>query len=207
METTRAEDAPSLDGSSDLPVGLDLVRRALALIDAKTTDMAPDVLHVPLSYYRDPDLHAAERELCRRTPMALALTVQVPQPHDYVVREVLGTSVLISRGADGVVRAFENYCRHRGGKPAEGCGTAQRFTCPYHAWSYDSAGRLGLACPARRASKGSIVTATASSSCRRKSATVWSGSFSKLGSPSTSLRTSARSITSWAVGACRRASI
>jgi phenylpropionate dioxygenase-like ring-hydroxylating dioxygenase large terminal subunit len=40
------------------------------------------------------------------------------------------------------VGAFLNYCRHRGGKPAAGCGNARRFTCPYHAWTYDSAGKL-----------------------------------------------------------------
>ncbi len=48
----------------------------------------------------------------------------------------------MTRGEDGTARAFLNYCRHRGGKPAEGCGNARRHTCPYHAWSYDSAGRL-----------------------------------------------------------------
>ena len=58
------------------------------------------------------------------------------------MRDVLGTSVLLSRGSDGRARAFLNYCRHRGGKPAEGGGNARRHTCPYHAWSYDSAGKL-----------------------------------------------------------------
>jgi choline monooxygenase len=57
--------------------------------------------------------------------------------------------VLVSRGADGLARAFLNYCRHRGGKPAQGCGSARRHTCPYHAWTYDSAGRLtGMPGPA-----------------------------------------------------------
>jgi phenylpropionate dioxygenase-like ring-hydroxylating dioxygenase large terminal subunit len=41
-----------------------------------------------------------------------------------------------------VVRAFLNYCRHRGARPADGCGNARRFTCPYHAWTYDSSGQL-----------------------------------------------------------------
>jgi phenylpropionate dioxygenase-like ring-hydroxylating dioxygenase large terminal subunit len=124
------------------PVGPDLAERALALVDGGTTDMAADVLHVPLAYYRDPDLHDRERELCRSTPLALAPSAQLASPHDFVVREVLGTSVLITRGGDGTARAFLNYCRHRGAKPAVGCGSARRFTCPYHAWSYDTEGRL-----------------------------------------------------------------
>jgi choline monooxygenase len=124
------------------PVGPGLVQRALTLIDAGTTDMAESVLQVPLGYYRDEDQLAREVQLCRRTPLALVPTCQMPGPHDFVVREVLGSSVLLSRGGDGVARAFLNYCRHRGGKPAAGCGTTRRHTCPYHAWSYDSEGRL-----------------------------------------------------------------
>jgi choline monooxygenase len=128
---------------STFPTGPELVHRALALVDAGTTEMAPALLRVPLSYYRDDQLHEREREeICRRTPLALAVSAQVPDAHDFVVREVLGTSVLITRDSDGIVRAFLNYCRHRGGKPAQGCGSARRFTCPYHAWTYDNSGRL-----------------------------------------------------------------
>jgi phenylpropionate dioxygenase-like ring-hydroxylating dioxygenase large terminal subunit len=123
-------------------VGPELVTRALALVDAGTTEMADGILRVPLDYYRDDALFARERDLCLRTPLALAPSAQLAKPHDYVVREVLGTSVLLSRDGDGVAHAFLNFCRHRGGKPAQGCGSARRFTCPYHAWSYDSAGHL-----------------------------------------------------------------
>jgi phenylpropionate dioxygenase-like ring-hydroxylating dioxygenase large terminal subunit len=119
------------------------VRRALALVDAHTTEMAPRILTVPLTYYRDPALARREHELLRHTPLALAASAQLPHPNDFVVRDVLGTSVLLTRDATGTAHAFLNYCRHRGGKPATApCGNARRHTCPYHAWSYDSAGRL-----------------------------------------------------------------
>src|SRR5580698_5604608 len=98
------------------PVGPDLVLRMLDLIEDGTTDLADEVLKVPLDYYRDPDRFAREVELCRRTPLALVPTAQLPRPHDFVVRQVLGTSVLVSRADDGTARAFLNYCRHRGGK-------------------------------------------------------------------------------------------
>ncbi len=121
----------------------DLTRRALHLVTTGTTDCADSVLRVPLGYYRDPDVLARERtEILDVTPLALAPTAQIPAPHDFVVREVLDRSVLLTRGADGVARAFLNYCRHRGARPAEGCGNARRFSCPYHAWTYDSAGQL-----------------------------------------------------------------
>jgi carnitine monooxygenase subunit len=31
---------------------------------------------------------------------------------------------------------------HRQSQVVTGCGTAKRFTCPYHAWTYDNTGRL-----------------------------------------------------------------
>ena len=132
----------STSTSAGRPTGPEPVLRLLAHVEAGTTDMAEHLLKVPLGYYRDPERFRRELDLCRRTPLALVPTAQLPNPHDFVVREVLGTSVLVSRDADGVARAFLNYCRHRGGKPAQGCGSARRHTCPYHAWTYDSAGRL-----------------------------------------------------------------
>lgn len=119
-----------------------LVERALALVRAGTTELAPSELRVPLDYYRDPALFERERQLLRTTPLPLVPTVRLPQPHDFVVRDVLGISVLISRDGDGTAHAFLNYCRHRGARPAAGCGHARRHSCPYHGWTYDSGGRL-----------------------------------------------------------------
>lgn len=75
-----------------------------------------------------------------------------------IAREALGTepgsfrlieaghparSILIVRGEDGVARGFVNQCRHRGARlVTEPSGCRRFFTCPYHAWSYDSRGRL-----------------------------------------------------------------
>jgi phenylpropionate dioxygenase-like ring-hydroxylating dioxygenase large terminal subunit len=53
-----------------------------------------------------------------------------------------GVPILIARGRDDRLRAFLNVCRHRGAQVAQGCGEAKRFTCPYHAWSYDLSGQL-----------------------------------------------------------------
>lgn len=122
---------------------VELVARARALVESGTTDMADGLLEVPLWYYRNDDLFERERsELLATTPLALAPSCRLPAPHDFLVRDVLGTSVLLTRDAEGGAHAFLNYCRHRGAKPAEGCGSSRRFTCPYHAWTYDGRGQL-----------------------------------------------------------------
>ncbi len=51
--------------------------------------------------------------------------------------------MLLTRGADGEVRAFLNPCSHRGAIVVpDGHGTARRFACPYHNWTYDTKGDL-----------------------------------------------------------------
>lgn len=121
----------------------ELTRRALRLVLEKTTDMADDVLRVPLHYHRDAKVtEIEESQILRRTPLAIVPSVQVSAPNDYVVRSVLGDSLLVTRDKDGRSHVFLNYCRHRGAKPACGEGSATRFTCPYHAWTYRNDGKL-----------------------------------------------------------------
>ncbi|MDX6502594.1 MAG: hypothetical protein QOG23_5858, partial [Blastocatellia bacterium] len=122
---------------------IELTRRALGVVLDKTTEMADDLLRVPLHYYRDPKItEIEEAQILRRTPLAIVPSVQVAAPNDYIVRSVLGDSLLVTRDKDGVSHVFLNYCRHRGAMPACGSGSATRFTCPYHAWTYKNDGKL-----------------------------------------------------------------
>jgi phenylpropionate dioxygenase-like ring-hydroxylating dioxygenase large terminal subunit len=67
----------------------------------------------------------------------------IPNTGDWRTLELLGESVFIIRGQDGVIRAFANVCRHRGSRLLDGeAGCSKRLTCPYHAWTYATDGRL-----------------------------------------------------------------
>jgi choline monooxygenase len=123
-------------------VAIELTRRAVAIAEAQWPEMARAHMEVPLDYFVDEDLAAKERLLFETSPLALVASTEIGAPHDYVVRNAVGRSVLLTRDEDGVAHAFMNYCRHRGAEPAEGCGNARRFTCPYHAWVYDSKGQV-----------------------------------------------------------------
>ena len=124
--------------------GLDeaLTRRVLDLVSRETTDMAGAVLHVPLEYYRDPQILESEEALLRSTPLPIVPSAQIAEPNDFAVRSALQTSLLVTRDRAGAAHVLLNYCRHRGARPAEGCGNSSVFTCPYHGWVYDPAGRL-----------------------------------------------------------------
>jgi nitrite reductase/ring-hydroxylating ferredoxin subunit len=120
-----------------------LTRRALQHALDGTTDMAESVLKVPLHYYRDPKItELEESQILRRVPLAIVPSAQLPEHNDFVVRSVLGDSLLVTRDRDGRGHVFLNYCRHRGAMPACGSGNASRFVCPYHAWTYRNTGEL-----------------------------------------------------------------
>ena len=120
-----------------------LTDRALRHAVDGTTDLADRELKVPLHYYRDPKItEIEESQILRRVPLAIVPSAQIASKNDFVVRSVLGDSLLVTRDRTGTSHVFLNYCRHRGAMPACGSGNASRFVCPYHAWTYRNTGEL-----------------------------------------------------------------
>ncbi len=121
---------------------VDVMRRAMKLRAESTTDLAESERLEPAAHYTDPDRFARERALVRAAPQLVGYVGELAGPGTYLVKDVMGTPVLLTRAKDGRVRAFHNICRHRQAPIAEGCGAAQRLACPYHAWTYDLTGRV-----------------------------------------------------------------
>jgi nitrite reductase/ring-hydroxylating ferredoxin subunit len=100
---------------------------------------------MPGLYYTSPDWLALEQEqLFRREWIAVGHVGEIPEVGDFYTTELIGEPLLIVRTATGI-RTYANVCRHRGSVVARGKGRAQRFTCPYHAWTYGLDGRLSAA--------------------------------------------------------------
>lgn len=99
---------------------------------------------LPARIYSDAQLHDEEQQrIFGRTWQFVGHETEIPNPGDYVVRQVLDDSFIVIRGEDGQVRAHLNMCRHRGMQICRSeKGTAKRLTCPYHMWSYNAAGEL-----------------------------------------------------------------
>ncbi len=119
-----------------------MTRRVLDHFDTRSLDIADDVLTVPAEVFTSAERFAADRLMMRRVPHVVAWGGEIAEPGDYTTKDVMGTPILLLRSEDGGVRAFRNVCAHRGAQVAAGCGHGTRFTCPYHAWTYDSHGRL-----------------------------------------------------------------
>jgi len=122
----------------------ELLERLRANVDSGLPDMCDAPMKVPASTYADADQYATEiAEIFLRVPLLVALSCDVREPGDYITFQIAGRPVIVVRGDDGTVRTLLNICRHRGARlTEEHCGSARRFTCPYHAWSYDNRGAL-----------------------------------------------------------------
>lgn len=121
-----------------------MARHNLAHTKAGTIDQAPEIHSIPAKDYFDAERWQKEMDgVFRRMPLMLAMTCELREPGDYKAMDAAGVPVLISRGRDGVARAFLNSCSHRGAQiMPEGKGNTHRFTCPYHAWTYSTEGEL-----------------------------------------------------------------
>jgi Rieske 2Fe-2S family protein len=79
--------------------------------------------------------------------MCVGRSEDVANPGDQRAESIGAEGVLLVRGEDGVLRAFANFCRHRGHELL-GCGSSIRrrvITCPYHSWGYNLDGGLAVA--------------------------------------------------------------
>ncbi|OJY28270.1 MAG: Rieske (2Fe-2S) protein [Rhodobacterales bacterium 65-51] len=95
-------------------------------------------------FYADPEVFAEDlRAIWQREWIFAASIAEFPKTGSYVTLQLGAYPVVVVRGADGVIRAFHNVCRHRGqricSKPS---GQAAKLVCPYHQWTYDPDGRL-----------------------------------------------------------------
>ena len=99
---------------------------------------------LPAWTYSDPDFYAAEMErIFRPSWQVVCHDSDIPNAGDWHSIDYCGESVIVVRGADRVVRAFTNVCRHRGSRLVDGAaGCAKKLVCPYHAWTYELDGRL-----------------------------------------------------------------
>ena len=104
-----------------------------------------DDFSLPGWTYSDPEFFGLERQVVFRKCWNLVCHVNdVPAAGDFQTLNVINESILTVRGKDGQVRSFHNVCRHRASRLVDSdhgnCGSM--ITCPYHAWSYATDGRL-----------------------------------------------------------------
>jgi Rieske 2Fe-2S family protein len=96
------------------------------------------------SFYTDTRIFELEMQrIFRRHWLFAGHVSRVTHPGDFFTYEIDGESVILLRDAAGDLRAFLNVCRHRGARIcSETAGHVERFSCPYHQWTYGLDGSL-----------------------------------------------------------------
>lgn len=95
-------------------------------------------------FYRDPDIFRLDMEQIWYREWLFAIPAcELAKSGSYVTHKVGDYRVIIVRGADNVIRAFHNTCRHRGSVICKAAkGNAPKLVCPYHQWTYELDGKL-----------------------------------------------------------------
>jgi glycine betaine catabolism A len=99
---------------------------------------------LPVAAYRDPEVLVWERDNLFGGWLALGRAEELKRPRQMKAYAAGASGVLVVRGDDGVLRGFENACRHRGHELLACDATADNraIVCPYHAWAYRLDGSL-----------------------------------------------------------------
>lgn len=99
---------------------------------------------LPNAHYTDARMFDEERHALLFSQWAgLAVGADVPEPGDAKPLDFLGLPLLLIRDKAGMVRVFENICRHRGMILVEAPRRIEgAIRCPYHSWCYSTEGAL-----------------------------------------------------------------
>ena len=99
---------------------------------------------IPSPWYFDPQMAALEQEgVFAKTWQVLGRADQVRSNGNFFTADLAGEPIAVARGEDGQLRAFYNVCRHHAAAVVtEAQGSAKRFRCPYHGWTYGIDGAL-----------------------------------------------------------------
>jgi Rieske 2Fe-2S family protein len=131
-----------MDSTTTLSLGdpLEAARKA-------TADMLQSrerTFSLPQPFYTDERLHEIDmQEIFHKEWLIAGMTAEIPAKGNFITLQIGKNPILVVRGAEGVVHAFHNVCRHRGSRlcTAEK-GKVAKLVCGYHQWTYELDGRL-----------------------------------------------------------------
>lgn len=127
----------------DRKTEIDLLKQVVGLKEARSFHLDESETFSAVSGYLSPDRFAREMVMFRAMPLLVAHVSELAEPDAFLRREVACIPMLLTGDGAGSYRAFLNVCRHRGTRLVDAAsGCARRFTCPYHAWTWNNRGEL-----------------------------------------------------------------
>lgn len=102
---------------------------------------------VGVGRYTDPKFAQLEFEkLWSRVWQVAARVDEIPEIGDYTTYKIGDQSILLVRTKDATIKAYYNFCPHRGTTLGQGCGhfESEKIICPFHGWRWDLDGNVKL---------------------------------------------------------------
>lgn len=121
----------------------DHARQILAGLEVAARAPLEDAYTVPPAIYSNPEIHELELErIFSKDWLCPGLAAEIPKEGDYLTFSIGEQPIFVIRGKDGVVRSFANVCLHRMMTLVQDRGNCHKIVCPYHAWTYNTEGRV-----------------------------------------------------------------
>ncbi|MBU3992451.1 MAG: aromatic ring-hydroxylating dioxygenase subunit alpha [Alphaproteobacteria bacterium] len=106
-----------------------------------TNRTRPD--YIPVGHYLDPDFAKLEVErFWPRVWQIAGRAEHLRKTGDFFVYDIADQSIIVTRVADGRIKAYYNACKHRGRQLVSGRGNAAHFRCNYHGWTWGLEGEI-----------------------------------------------------------------
>ena len=96
-------------------------------------------------YYSQEYFELEREQLFKRAWLCVGRVEQLPEKGSFVRKtiEIWNAPIVLVRDKNDKIQAFYNVCAHRGNEVVlDERGTANRFTCAYHSWTYRIDGGL-----------------------------------------------------------------
>lgn len=110
-----------------------------------TTTYTQGAKTLPRRYYTSEELFDIEQErIFAMSWNCVGRQSQLSKPGDYFLATIAGESLIVVKDSKGSINALFNVCRHRGTRMCE-LSTGhflKHIQCSYHAWTYDTEGKL-----------------------------------------------------------------
>ena len=115
----------------------------LATLEKVFSTRDVDAFPLPGKFYTSEQFHNIELDrIFRKKWICLGREEEIPAVGDYFSTSLAEEPIIIVRTSSDTIKALSNVCRHRAMPLVEGNGKAKKFTCSYHAWTYDLNGKL-----------------------------------------------------------------
>ncbi len=126
-----------------------IVHEILSSLKTLACQPLPNTTAMPKAMYVSPDILQLEIErLFYQEWICAGRSDEIPNAGDFMSFDLLDQPLILIRQKagdgknNGDIQAISNVCRHRMMRLVDGKGQAKKFTCPYHAWTYNLDGDL-----------------------------------------------------------------